>query len=195
MNYFKTNLLAALIALGTTLVASDARAAECVGVSMPDTIEVAGKKLKLNGQGIREATLMKVDVYVAGLWVTETSNDGRTLAKKDAPKKLVLHFVRDVDKDKIVDAYKESFKKSAGSKYGELEPKLDKLNSWMSDAKEGQKQVYTYVPGKGLTVEVAGKTKGTIEGNDFTEAFFLIWLGSNPPNPGLKRGLLGGKCD
>ena len=28
-------------------------------------------------------------------------------------------------------------------------------------------------------------------GADFAEAFFLIWLGSDPPNAGLKRGLLG----
>ena len=195
MKRFATFFVATLIALGATLTAPDAQAAECVGVTMPDTITVDGKKLYLNGQGIREATIMKVDVYVAGLYVTEKSSSGSALAKKNAHKRLVLHFVRDVDRDKIVEAYEESFKKAAGSKYGELKSKLDKLNGWMSSIKEGQKQVYTYVPGKGLTVEVAGKTKGTIKGNDFTDAFFRIWLGSDPPNKGLKRGLLGGECD
>ncbi len=31
---------------------------------------------------------------------------------------------------------------------------------------------------------------GAIEGDDFADAFFAIWFGDDPPNPGL----LGGPC-
>jgi hypothetical protein len=43
-------------------------------------------------------------------------------------------------------------------------------------------------------VNVNGRSKGTIEGTDFARVFFSIWLGSQPPNPGLRSGLLGGSC-
>jgi hypothetical protein len=43
-------------------------------------------------------------------------------------------------------------------------------------------------------VGVNGTVKGTIAGDDFGRALFSIWLGSRPPNPGLKAGLLGGGC-
>jgi hypothetical protein len=43
-------------------------------------------------------------------------------------------------------------------------------------------------------VDVNGAVKGTIKGDDFAKAFFAVWLGPNPPNPGLKTGLLGGAC-
>ncbi|MGM0555349.1 MAG: chalcone isomerase family protein [Myxococcota bacterium] len=188
-------VIVGLLLLGSTFGGSNAQAAECVGVSMPDKVTVDGETLALNGQGIREATLMKIDVYVAGLYVTEKSKNGAALAKKDAHKRLVLEFVRDVDRDKIVDAYEQSFEEAAGGKYGALKSKIKKLNGWMVDASEGDEHVYTYIPGEGLTVEINGNKKGTIGGNDFTDAFFRIWLGKNPPNPGLRRGLLGGKCD
>jgi hypothetical protein len=173
---------------------TDASAASCAGVTHADSVTVDGTSLKLNGLGIREATVFQVDVYVAALYVPSTSNKTSELIDPSTKKKLVLSFVRGVDRSDIVSAYRESFKNAAGSDYSKLKGKLEKLNSWMTSVKDGQDQVYTYVPGEGVTVEVAGKTKGTISRGDFARYFFSIWLGDNPPNAGLKTGLLGGKC-
>ena len=179
-----------LVALGMT---TSAAAAECAGVSMPDKAEVGGKSLVLNGMGIREATIFSVNVYVAGLYVPSKTSEASEVISSSVPKKLELQFTRDVDRSKSVDAYKESFKKNAGGKYDDLKPKIDRLLGWMTDISNGDKMVYTYVPDKGVTVEIKGETKGTIEGADFSEAFFKIWF-ADPPNKGLKAGLLGGKC-
>lgn len=184
---------AAIVVVVTLSFLAPAAAEKCAGVSMDDKQTVAGEELVLNGQGIREATIFSVNVYVAGLYVKEKSKNGAKIAAADEPKHLVLHFVRDVDKSDIVEAYREGFKKTSKGKKG-LDKKIDKLLGWMEAMKSGSEQVYTYVPDKGLTVKVNGKEKGTIEGLDFAEAFYLIWLGSSPPNAGLKRGLLGGKC-
>ena len=69
------------------------------------------------------------------------------------------------------------------------------LNSWMSDIKTGQRLTFVRLPGTGIQVSVNGTVKGTITGDDFSRAFFSIWLGKEPPNPELKMGLLGGPCD
>ena len=45
-----------------------------------------------------------------------------------------------------------------------------------------------------INVEIDGNRKGTIKGRDFVRPFLSIWLGKEPPNPGLKVGLLGGGC-
>ena len=179
----------AIVAVVSLAFVAPAAAEKCAGVSMSDKKTIDGQELVLNGLGIREATIFSVNVYAAGLYIPEKSSDGKKIAAADSPKHLVLHFVRGVEKHKIVDAYRESFNKTAKGKG--LKSKIDKLLGWMESAKEGKEQVYTYVPGKGLTVEVNGKEKGTIEGADFAESFFLIWLGSDRPNAGLKRGLLG----
>ncbi len=185
--------LTLLVALTFGFVAN-ASAAQCEGIKFSNHATVGGKKLVLNGLGIREATFLQVDVYVAALYVEHKSKSGNALINPQQTKKLVLHFVRDVDKDDIVDAYNESFKKAAGGKFKAMKPKLKKLLGWMSDIKEGQNQTYDYIPGTGVVVKVKGKTMGTIAGDDFARAFFKIWLGPNPPNSGLKTGLLGGEC-
>jgi len=181
------SLSALLVTFG---IAASADAGTCGGVSMSDSKTLSGTTLQLNGMGIREATIFSVDVYVAGLYVENKSSDGSTLAEADSKKQLILHFVRSVKKKKIVEAYRESFQKLAGGESG----KLNRLLGWMQSTDEGEQHRYSYIPGEGLTVEIGGSKKGTIEGDQFASTFFKIWLGPSPPNEGLKTGLLGGAC-
>ena len=53
---------------------------------------------------------------------------------------------------------------------------------------------YSFSPGVGVLVNVNGAVKGTIKGDDFGKAFLSILLGADPPDPGLRAGLLGGAC-
>ncbi|MEM7678761.1 MAG: chalcone isomerase family protein [Myxococcota bacterium] len=183
------NRISSAIIAAVCLMPVGAHAAEKAGVKMPDTVSVGGKTLQLNGLGVREATIFAIDVYVAGLYVPEKSNNAQKLMTADVPKKLVLTFVRDVDADDVTKAFVESFKKNKFSE--KIQSKLKTLNGWMSDMKDEQSMSFTYVPGEGMTVEVRGEKKGTIEGADFQQSFLAIWLGSSPPNSGLKKGLLG----
>ena len=58
---------------------------------------------------------------------------------------------------------------------------------------KGDKMSITYVAGQGVTVNVKGKDKGTIEGADFAKVMFTIFFGPKPPNSDLKEGMLGQK--
>jgi hypothetical protein len=179
----------------TLLVAVPASARECEGVEMPNAVRVDGQRLTLNGMGVREATVFNVNVYVAGLYVeggrSRSASDILDTAKR---KRLILHFVRDVERGDITEAFQTGFRQAAGSSYSSLSGSIRRLNGWVSDMDEGDRMMFTYIPGTGLQVVVNGRNKGTIEGDDFARAFFNIWLGSNPPNAGLKSGLLGGSC-
>jgi hypothetical protein len=57
--------------------------------------------------------------------------------------------------------------------------------------KDGSITTYTYVPGTGTVVNVGGKDVATIEGKDFAEVLFSLWLGPKPPSEDLRKGLLG----
>lgn len=159
------------------------------GVTMPDTKTVEGKSLVLNGMGLREATVFNVDVYAAGLYLESKSKDGKAIAASDQTKQLVLHFVRDVDRDDIVGAWNEGFKKNGGAD----QSKINQLNGWMADMKDGDVMDFTFKKDGEMKVivKVKGAVKGTISGNDFARVFLLIWLGDHPPNTGLRDGLLG----
>ncbi len=73
-----------------------------------------GQSLVLNGLGVREATIFKVDVYVAGLYLRQRSSDPSQILKTDESKVLDMVFVHDVSRDQMVDAWREGFEKKAG---------------------------------------------------------------------------------
>lgn len=175
------------LALG---VAAPAVAAEKGGVKLPDSYTLDGKSLVLNGLGLREATIFAVDVYVAGLYLPSKTKDAAQILKGDVPKHLTMKFVREVGRDKQVEAWREGFQKNAKD-YGAIKAKVEELLGWMADIKDGESMSVSYVPGTGTSVTVKGEKKGTIAGEDFQYALFRIYIGPNPPNEGLKNGLLG----
>jgi hypothetical protein len=179
-----------VIAATLCLTLGAARAGSKDGVTLPDSVQVAGKTLVLNGMGTREATVFNVNVYVAGLYLEAKSQDEKAILKADGPKQLDMVFVRDVDKDDIQEAMAEGFKKNGGD-MNALKDRLAKFNGWMSDMKKKDVMTFTYDPAKGTTVKVKGQEKGTIEGADFGAAVFGNFIGPKPPNGGLKKGLLG----
>lgn len=179
-----------LIAL-FTLVPLHAEAGRKAGVTMPEQITVAGHQLTLNGMGLREATMLKVDVYVAGLYVEHPSSIPSQLIDSNETKVMVLTFVRDVDRKDITKAWSEGFEKNAILPQGSISSEINQLNGWMAGMKKGQTMTFTYVPGTGTTVNVAGRRMGTIQGEDFARSLFAIWLGKSPPTTALRKGLLG----
>jgi len=169
--------------------------AQCLEVKVPDSVKAGGTDLVLNGLGIRKATFLNVEVYVAGLYLPQKSGDAGKIIGSNKPWQLVLRFVRDVDASDIRDAWEEGFEKNAGDKLATLQPRIKTLNARMVDFKEGQYLSFTNDPAKGAAVDVNGASGAVIEGEDFANALLSIWLGREPPNEDLKSGLLGGKCE
>jgi len=187
-------ILAVFLGIAGLSAVASADAAECAGASFPDSKEIAGRTLKLNGLGVREATIFKVDVYVAGFYSMATSTSGGALITAPGPKHLALLFVRDVSTEDLTGAWEEGFRKAADENLPALQDRVDQLNRWMDAVKDGETMMFTYIPGTGTEIALRGAKKGVIPGEDFAEALFTIWLGPEPPNEGLKAGLLGGKC-
>src|SRR2546425_7079046 len=175
----------------TLSLAASASAGELSGVVLPRQIQVDSRTLVLNGMGLREATFLKVDVYVAGLYVETKSSDPDAIIRSEQAKRLVMKFVRAVGRKDLVKAWDESFQESAGASLAALKDRVATLDSYMSDVPNGALMSFTYLPGSGVTVEVQRVTKGGIAGTHVSQALFGIWLCSHPPNPGLKDGLLG----
>src|SRR5262245_8730523 len=167
---------------------------ECKGVSFPEQMQSEVGTLKLNGLGLRQATFLKVDVYVAALYVAATSSDASAILKSPGPKELILHFVRDVGRTDLNKGWDEGFENNASSELAALKERIEAFKGLMTDMKTGQRLRFTYKPGVGIRVDVGDTVKGTIAGDDFARALFSIWLGTRPPNAELKAGLLGGPC-
>jgi hypothetical protein len=93
----KRILLPALVAAALGMGVAEAK--ECKGVNFPDQAQVEGSSLTLNGLGLRQATALKVSVYVAALYVAKSSSDANALLASNTPSELILQFVRNVGAD------------------------------------------------------------------------------------------------
>lgn len=179
-----------LLALVTLAVALPAHARKVAGVDFPDTIEVGGKTLKLNGAGLRKRFV--IQVYAGGLYLAEPSSDPDAIVKSDAPKRVRMVFLRDVSKQQIMEAYEEGFRANSGAEAGPLVAKLKEIEPAIANMRKGGEMWVTYEPGQGTTVGAAGGGKPvTVEGKEFADALFRNWLGPKPADADLKRALLG----
>ena len=178
-----------LIAVGLSLAAAFSPGAEVAGVKLPDSIEVEGKKLQLNGAGLRKKVVFKV--YVAGFYLENPTKDAAAAVSSDQVKSMRLHILRTLEAGKITEAITEGFERNSQAQMAALKARLDRFNSMFPNVVEGDEIVMSYLPGKGTVVTAKGAEKGTIEGKDFADALFAVWLGPNPVQEDLKKALLG----
>lgn len=182
-----TLLAAPLPALTPAPVADSTRTMN--GVVMPLTISVGGRTLHLNGAALRKKAIFKV--YVAALYVATKSTSAEAILADDAPRRMEMHFLRDVDKKKICDAWAEGLKDNTPDASAEVKTQFTELCNLMDDIKDDQAFVFTYVPGEGTTVSVAGNEKGKIGDKAFSDAMLKTWIGPKPgPGDGFKKNLL-----
>lgn len=186
-----TRVLRLSIVALSMLTASTVFAAKGWGVEMADEVDIAGKKLVLNGLGLRAPTIFKIKVYVAGLYLTAKSDDPKAILAKDDPWRVEMRLLRNADRGRLVDAWTDGFADNSKAQGPALADRLKKLNSWMEDVPEGKAVLFTYEPGSGTLVEVSGKAKGVISGADFARALLACWLGDEPQDSDLKNGLIG----
>ncbi len=182
----------AVVALmAVALLAPVLEARTLAGVTLPDTVTVAGKTLQLNGMGLR--TKMMFKIYVAGLYLEQPSRDAGQVVSSTQVKRVVMHFLSGkATKARMDDAWYEGFEANSPQQFAALKPKVDQLTGFFGDMKPGDVIEFTIEPGTGTTAALNGSVKGTIEGDDFAAALLRVWFGGTPPSPELKQGMLGG---
>lgn len=160
------------------------------GITLPDTIDVDGQQLILNGMALRKKVVFKV--YVAGLYLAEKETNGEKILAADASRCTVMHFLRSVKANQVNAAWYEGLEANTPGYSAQLKNQFDELAGFMEGFKEGDKLVFTYKAGVGTEVKVKGVVKGTLGDKAFADALFACWIGKKPgPGEKFKAGLLG----
>jgi len=182
------SLAAVLVASTASTLGTAAQAGELGGVTLPDTLNAGEKTLKLNGLGLRKKAMFKV--YVGGLYLESPSKDAGAILTADRAKAIRMHFLRDVAKAQLVEAFQEGFEANVKDRASQ-QAAFDRMLALVPDVKEGNTLTFTYLPGRGTTLSTGSKELGAFEGKGFADAVFALWLGPKPPSDALKKGLLG----
>jgi chalcone isomerase-like protein len=182
-------IAAAAFCCGTAQNITMVEAGELAGVSMPHVLSVAGRQLRLNGMGVGTKAFFKV--YVIGLYLERPTPDARTAIRNDDAKRIVLVMLRDVSREKFVQAVEKGMMRNSGLAMPTFRARLDLLEHALPALQKGNALDFTYLPGIGTVVRGQGREM-KIPGKDFADALFSVWLGSEPSNAALQHQLLGG---
>jgi hypothetical protein len=177
-------LVVSLFVLG---IGGPARAKSLAGVELPDTETVNGKTLVLNGLGLRQATALRVKAYVGGLYLEKPTSDPDTVINSRQCKRVTMKFLRDIDGSRLASGWADELRKVGGT----TEASISRFTSLIGDVKKGDTMSFTWCPDAGVEVAARGTVRGTVPGDDFARALFMIWFGPEPSDPDLKRGMLG----
>jgi len=181
-------LLAALLA--SALLAPAAQALEVAGVRVEETADLGGKKLALNGAGLRKKVFFKV--YVGALYVEQRSGDPAALVAADAPRLVRLHMLRELDRESVLKAFREGIEKNSRATAAAALAKLAQVEKAIpAELKPGQVVTVAYQPGAGTALGIEGGASASVEGKDFADAILRVWLGDDPVDADLKAGMLG----
>lgn len=183
----KLSFIVLFLALSQISARAEERA--LAGVSFPTKIQVGETTLHLNGLGLRKATIFGIRVYVGGLYLPNATNDADGILRSKEPMRLVMHFVREVDAKRIRDGWQEGFESNYPA-HKTIQAAIDALKAITPDMREGDQIAFDIV-GDEVTVSAKNKVTQTISAQNFGRALLSVWLGPNPPNESLKKGLLG----
>ncbi len=179
-------------ALACLLLSELAMALEVEGVELPDKVTVAGETLVLNGAGVRSRFFF--DIYVGALYLSQPAGDAEAVLAMAGPKRVMMHFLYDeIEREQLVEAWNDGFRSNLSDRErAGLGNELEQFNALFETVHEGDRVVLDYVPGEGTHVSLNGERQGTVEGEEFARAWLRIFIGDEPEDSSLKRGMLGG---
>ncbi len=158
------------------------------GAEIPDTVTIAGKKMQLNGAGVRRKFGL-VKVYAGALFLTTKSSDAARILNAEEPMMIRMHCIRaGVSPQKLIDSWNESFENITNGNLAPYQAQINQFNSAFTvETVKNQKYDITYLSEKGLVVYMDGQEKITIADKKFKRLVFSIWLGDRPLDGGLNK--------
>jgi len=164
------------------------------GARFDDTVQVAGKELKLNGAGVRTRLMFKV--YAAGLYLPEKTKSAADVLKQEGPRRVSIVMLREVGADTFANAFFEGLNENTPrEERTRLASQMRTFNTVFTSGeslKKGDIVLLDWIPGAGTQCSLNGKKLGDpIPDVAFYNAMLRIWLGDHPVDDDLKPALLG----
>ncbi len=186
---------ARVLAAACAVLAADAvaaRAATKAGVTMPDTMQVDGTTVQLNGLGLRSFTLLRIRGYVGGLYLTRKTHDPEEALSEPGPKALVIDYIRGASLSQVHDLYMDSSRKYCAhhSCNDSQKASFETLLGSIRPVKPGDSSSFL-MSDKGVDVLFDGQTVAHLTDPAFGRVILDSDLGEMPPSMELKNGLLG----
>jgi hypothetical protein len=187
-------VLGALAAGAAGLGRAQAQVREVEGFRFDAAIRLGGADLVLNGVGVRRRFF--IPVYVGALYVPQKSSDPEVLLSQRGPRRMSLRFVRDVEAELFMNSLDAGMRKHYTPPQLEAwKPQWQTLTTVIANvviARRADHVTWDYTPETGARVmQNSVPIIPSMPGEDFYNAVLRVWLGPQPADADLKKGLLG----
>ena len=179
----------ALVAL-LALASGAAWSAELGGVNLPDRQTLGGTELQLNGIALRTYSLLRVHIYVAGLYLEHLTHDADAILRSREKKLVEVRFVHDVNAADAREAWRDGFERNCLPPCRLAPADVARFLAAVPAMRAGDRSTLAFGSG-GLEFTINGQHLGTITDPTFAEAVLATFIGPDPPTERLKSGLLG----
>ncbi|MBW8847397.1 MAG: chalcone isomerase family protein [Burkholderiales bacterium] len=177
-----------------------AQALSYEGQDFPDTLQLDGSTLQLNGVGAK-VFVMRYSAYLGALYLPHKAGTPEAIFAQAGPKRMELRitipFVKDVSTQEFVKAIDKGVQRNCtDAEKAAVAERVKQFNATISEVgrvKKGDVLHIDYLPAQGGTVlTVNGKVWGKpVEGQDFYTAFLKVFIGEKNSDARLRAGLLG----
>lgn len=166
------------LVVALSLLAGTAQARVMAGVRMPDSISLQGKELLLDHMDLKKKLFF--EIYVWGLYLERTPGSTQEAISYVGPKQLQLHFRRNLNRDQLVQAFRNFLSHTTASRTPEMKRYSEMLVQSLRAVRKGDSLLITYLPDKGLVISGEASQGALIPGKDFADVLFTAWLQENP---------------
>jgi hypothetical protein len=156
------------------------------GKSFPASVVVAKDQapLTLTGVAVRKKFFFKV--YGIAHYAQDPPKGSsaevlKAMLVDGKAKQITMDFSRDVDGEKIKEAYADGFRENAtAAELAEIQPLVDQfVGYFLGGVKENQQFVLRWLPGGIVQSIVVGEEKPAITNPVFARVLWSIWLGKD----------------
>jgi hypothetical protein len=169
-----------------------AAAAALDGVAMPDKQDVAGYHFVLNGLALRTYSILRVHIYVAGLYLERPTIDPDAILHSSQGKLLRFVFVRDVDAEDARKSWREALDRNCPAPCFLPADGVARFLAAMPSVHSGDVHTLLFTA-RGVEFFINGHSAGQITNPDFKQVILSTFIGPKPTSKEVKAGLLGAR--
>lgn len=176
------------------LISAPVLARDLDGVTIPDSLTLAGETspLVLNGAGYRKKFFIKV--YIGALYLAQATQQAEAVLDAATARVMRLYFLRDVGQDQFETAWNDGIAPNhTVAEMQALRARIEQLSSLVGSVRQHDVLRIEMRPRGETEVWVNDKLRGNISGADFQRALLTAWVGTKPADARLKRAVLGTK--
>ncbi|WP_298439360.1 chalcone isomerase family protein [uncultured Ferrimonas sp.] len=175
----------------TVALLSGAQAATVADVELQPTIDVQGQSLNYYGAGIRSKFFMKL--YVGSLYAQQAGLSAQAVISGDSISAVRLNILSSmITSERMIDTIEAGFEQASNGNMAPLRQRINNFVAVFDQAIEvGDQFTLVSLPGEGVEAYKNGQLLTVVQGDDFRQTLFAIWLGDEPADDKLKRKMLG----